>query len=60
MGWAASRIPRRASRVQAADALHPRNAAASVGEIRPKRSSRSSNKAVAPFDDNANAQASAA
>ena len=40
-----------ASKVHAADALHPRKVAASVGESRAAPSSRSSAKAIAPLDD---------
>ena len=47
MDLAATRRPRRTSRVQAADALQPRKAVARVGESRAKLSSRSSTKALA-------------
>jgi hypothetical protein len=43
--------PRRASGVHAADTLHPRKVAASVGESRAKPSSGLSDKAIAPMDE---------
>jgi hypothetical protein len=48
---AAPRKPRRASKVHAADALHPRKVAASVGESRAKPSSGLSDKAIVPKDE---------
>src|ERR1039457_7157923 len=48
-GSATPRKPRRASRVHAADALHPRNLVANVGESRVGLSSRSTAKTAAPY-----------